>query len=57
MVVFVVFVVAVVVVDAAIDVVVVDLINLHLKFGQNWVSNSWDIVVVVHVVAVDPRNL
>ena len=50
--------------------VVVDPGNLHLEFGQNWVSSSCDILVVIvvvvivvvdvdvlaHVVYVDPRN-
>ena len=40
---------------------VIDPRNLALKFYQNGVSYSWDIVVVVlfvlvHVAAVDPRN-
>ena len=30
-------------------VVVVDLRNLSLKFGHNWVSKSCDIVVIMHM--------
>ena len=45
-------VVFVVTVDVVVDVVVVIIVgprNPTLKFGQNWVSKSWDTVVVVAV--------
>ena len=46
--------------EAVVVVVVDDFVAIHklaIKFGQNWVGNSWDIIVVVHVVVVDHRNL
>ena len=46
----VVVVVFVIVVD--VNVVVVDTRNLPLKFGKNWVRNSWDIADIEFVVVV-----
>ena len=40
--------------------VFVDPRNLPLEFGENWVSNRWNIIAVYFVVVivyVDPRNL
>ena len=44
--------VIIVVVVVVADVVVVDPRNLHLKLGQNWVNNSWDICDVDEVPVV-----
>ena len=49
-------VVVVVTVDTIVVVIVTGPRNLTLKFGQNWNSNSWDIVVFV-VVVVDTETL
>ena len=53
-------VVIVVVVTVSVDIVVIVVVviivgssNLILKFCQNWVSNSWNIVIVVIFTVVD----
>ena len=40
------------VVTVVVHIVVIDLVNLPLKFGQNWVSARRNIIVVVVVYVV-----